>query len=294
MVGYVDDAIVGSQIRIRFDAGFNNDTPDLAEFFYAKCGCYRGLATAAPAAFDPNAPGPPAGNNIVIPRTLNYQELYLDAEYAPARRFSVFAEVPFRWVQAQGLIAGAPGSFPDTGGISDVRAGFKVGVLASSDHSLTGQLRVYFPSGDSMKGLGTNHWTIEPSLLYFQKISDRAAFESEIGDWHPTGGSAGVPTASSSKFSGDVLTYGFGPSYTLYRGENVRFAPVLEMVGWHVFGGFETGTPSDVTGLNIVNLKLGARTTFGSGNSLYVGFGHKLTKADWYQDIVRVEYRYSF
>src|SRR5690349_20665511 len=90
MVGYIDDAIVGSQIRIRFDAGFNNDTPDMAEFFYAKCGCYRGLATVAPGAYDPNAPGPPAGNNIVIPRTLNFQELHLLAEYAPISHFSVF------------------------------------------------------------------------------------------------------------------------------------------------------------------------------------------------------------
>lgn len=294
MVGYIDDGIVGSQVRIRFDAGFNDDTPDLAEFFYAKCGCYRGLATAAPPAFDPNAPGPPPGSNIVIPRTLNFQQLYLDAEYAPTPRFSVFAEVPFRWIQAQGLAAGAPGSFPNEGGISDVRAGVKVSILSTLDHSLTGQFRVYLPSGDSTKGLGTNHWSIEPTLLYYQKISDRAAIESEIGDWHPTGGSAGVPTAGSGKFSGDVLTYGCGPSYQLYRGENVRVSPVLELVGWHVFGGFETGTPSDVTGLNIVNLKLGFRTSVGYHNSIYVGFGHKLTTSDWYQDIIRVEYRYAF
>jgi hypothetical protein len=294
MVGYIDDPIVGSQIRIRFDAGFNDDTPDLAEFFYAKCGCYRGLATAAPPAYDPNSPGPPNGNNIVIPRTLNFQQLYLLAEYAPTSRFSVFAEVPFRWIQAQGLTAGAPGSFPNTGGISDVRAGFKVAVLANSDHSLTAQFRAYFPSGDSMKGLGTNHASIEPMALYYQRITDRAALEAEIGDWHPIGGSSGVPTASSGKFSGDVLTYGIGPSYVAYRGETVRVAPVLELVGWHVFGGLETGTPSDVTGTNIVNLKLGLRTAFGNRSSIYVGFGHKLTKADWYQDIVRVEYRYSF
>jgi hypothetical protein len=33
MVGYVDDAIVGSQIRIRFDAGFHDTVPDRSEFF---------------------------------------------------------------------------------------------------------------------------------------------------------------------------------------------------------------------------------------------------------------------
>ena len=39
MVGYVDDAIVGSQVRIRFDAGFKDNAPDRAEFFYPQCGC---------------------------------------------------------------------------------------------------------------------------------------------------------------------------------------------------------------------------------------------------------------
>lgn len=294
MVGYVEDGIVGSQIRIRFDAGFNNSTPDLAEFFYAKCGCYRGLATAAPPAFDPNSPGPPPGSNIVIPKSLNFQQLYLTGEYAPVSRFSAFVEVPFRWIQAQGLTAGSPGSFPNQAGISDVRAGFKLAMLASSQHYLTFQLKTYFPSGDSIKGLGTNHWSIEPGVMYYQKITDRASIESEIGDWHPIGGSAGVPTSSSNKFSGDVFFYGVGPSYEFYRGEKVRFAPVVELVGWHVLGGFETGTPSDATGLNIVNLKIGARTSYGNHSSFYVGYGHALTNADWYENIVRFEYRYSF
>src|ERR1700756_775167 len=56
MVGYVDDAIVGSQIRIRFDAGFHNNAPDRADFFYAQ---YAGL----------NGPGP---NSVVT--DLNFQQ----------------------------------------------------------------------------------------------------------------------------------------------------------------------------------------------------------------------------
>lgn len=41
MVGYIENAIVGSEVRIRFDAAFNDAFPDRAEFIYAKCGCYR-------------------------------------------------------------------------------------------------------------------------------------------------------------------------------------------------------------------------------------------------------------
>ncbi len=298
MVGYVEDGIVGSQVRIRFDAGFNNSTPDLAEFFYAKCSCYKLLGGLVPAAFDPNPPGPGTG----VPKSLNFQQLYLTAEYAPHARFSAFVEVPFRWIQPQSFLAIPPfPPFGNQGGISDVRAGVKVALLASAEHYLTFQFKTYFPSGDASKGLGTNHWSIEPSLLYYQKLSDRASLESEIGAWHPTGGSAGVPFSGSEKYSADVFFYGFGPSYELYRGENVRFAPVVELVGWNVRGGFETlpggpvlGVSREMTGTNIVNLKVGARTSFGNHSSLYVGYGHALTEADWYDNIVRFEYRYSF
>src|SRR4051812_32979462 len=37
MVGYIDDPVIGSKFRIRFDAGLHDPTPDRAEFFYAKC-----------------------------------------------------------------------------------------------------------------------------------------------------------------------------------------------------------------------------------------------------------------
>ena len=295
MVGYIDDAIVGSQVRIRFDAGFNDDTPDLAEFFYGKCGCYRGLANVAPAAYDPNAPGPPPGNAIVIPRTLNFQQVFITTEYAFSRRISVFADLPFRWLQAQGLAVGTPGSFPNQGGFSDARVGVKVAVLASANHYLTAQFRTYAPSGDASKGLGTNHWSIEPAVLYYQKLSGRAALESQFSFWHPTSGSAGVPTSSSRPFWGNILIYGFGPSYVVYRNDRFRVAPVVEIVGWHILGGMVTGAANpDATGINIVNGKIGIRTGFGRRSSIYAGFGHKLTKEDWYQDIFRVEYRYSF
>ena len=50
---------------------------------------------------------------------------------------------------------------------------------------------------------------------------------------------------------------------------------------------------SDASGINIVNLKFGARAIFGQG-SVYAGYGHALTDHTWYDDIFRFEYRYSF
>lgn len=302
MVGYIDNPIVESQIRIRFDAAFEDRVPDRSEFFYAKCSCYRLLGPVNPVAVDQNPGGPGTG----IPTAVNFQQLYADVEYSPKRRFSFFAEVPIRWLQPQGFMPIAIfAPFPDQSGISDVMAGFKVAAVASEGTYVTFQFKSFFPSGDSSKGLGTNHYSIEPSLLVYHKLSDRFTIEGQIGDWHPIGGSAGVPVQSSQGFAGDIFFYGIGPSYKLYRKNRVQIAPVLELFGWHVLSGDQTsagslplgnppGVAADASGINIVNLKFGVRTSVGFHNSFYAGFGQALTHDDWYKHIVRVEYRYRF
>lgn len=292
MVGYIDDAIVATQIRIRFDAGFEDNAPDRAEFFYPQCGCNLN-----------GAPGPRNGQGLVT--ALNFQQLYMRAEYAPISRFSAFVEVPVRWIQPQ-KFAQFTGSFSSQAGLSDVQAGIKFAAIASYDRYLTFQLQAAFPSGDGSRGLGTHHYSVSPELIFYQAISSRAALEAMVGGNLPIGGSSFTfPSGITKGFAGDVFTYGVGPSYTLYRGEHLQFTPVIELVGWGVRGGLETqplpnptpknpATVLSADGINIVNLKLGARTTIGAHNSLYVGYGHQLTHDMWYKQIVRVEYRYTF
>jgi Putative MetA-pathway of phenol degradation len=297
MVGYVDDAIVGSQIRIRFDAGFHDNAPDRADFFYAQ---YAGL----------NGPGPKS-----VVADLNFQQLYLRAEYAQSQRLSFFTELPVRWIQPQLIVADVSptDTLTNEAGLSDVAAGFKLAALASPHQYLTFQFQAYFPSGNASSGLGTGHYSVEPALLYYQSLSDRVALEAQVGDSHPIGGSSCRNPCESSNtsgpnsqgFAGDVFFYGVGPSYILYRGEHVQIAPVIEMVGWRVLGGLETNClPSlldcsnqegvSADGTNILNLKVGARAMVGAHSSFYIGYGHQLTHAIWYKEIVRAEYRYSF
>jgi hypothetical protein len=296
MVGYIDDAVVASHLRVRFDAAYGGERADRAEFFYAKCGCYKGLATAIPPAYDPDAPGP----GPAVLTDYDFRQVYLQGEYAFTPRLSGFVELPFRWLSPQSFLAGS-GTFPSQSGLSDIRAGVKVAVSSTADHTVTAALRAEFPSGDAGKGLGNNHGTLVPELLYYQSISDRVAVESQVGYWRPLSGSAGVPTAGSDQFWGSVFFYGIGPSIEAYRSPSFRLAPVVELVGWHVLGGFQTEVPGTadgvavpVDGLNIVNLKVGARAVFQDRTSLYVGYGRALTSASWYDDIVRIEVRYQF
>ena len=282
MVGYIEDAAVQSEVRVRFDAGFNASRPDRAEYFYAGCDGSSGCSGA-------------------IQRTLDFQQLYLRGEYAPLERFSAFVQVPFRWVQPFFVPnTGAP-TLSSGGGISDVRAGLRFGAIASGSRKLTFQLGADFPTGDGSAGLGTNHYSIEPEVLFFQRISDRSAIEAEAGDSHPIGGTIYVPNASPptppQNFAGDVAMYGIGLSYQLIKRDSYRVAPVLELVSWHVFGGLQTGAAEAVqsaAGINVLNAKLGARASFSDGSSIYAGFGRSLTSNIWYRNLFRIEYRRVF
>jgi hypothetical protein len=287
MVGYIDNAIVHTEVRVRFDAALHNDTPDRAEFFYAKCGCYRITPPTPQANYDPNSPGPGPG----VPNYVNFQQLYFNGEYAINPRFSLFAQVPIRWLQPHP--SGSTQAFTNNSGVSDLQIGFKLAVIASPNTYLTIQFRANLPSGDAIKGLGTNHIAAEPALLYFHRVSDRLSVEGQLMGTLPLSSSLGKIPTSLNGFAGNVFTYGVGPSYLLMNHENFRLAGVIELVGWNVTGGDVTNRTS-TNGVNIVNLKVGPRMSFGSHQSFYFGYGIALTSQTWYREIFRTEYRYTF
>jgi hypothetical protein len=291
MVGYIENATIRSQFRIRFDGGWGVDSPDRAEFFYGKCGCYRDLAGSP--LLDADAPGPGPG----IVTGLEFKQLNVLGEYAVNERVSVFGEVPLRWIEPKAFVPGT-GSFDKQSGLSDITAGVKFSLLSDDTRDVTLLLRASLPSGDARKGLGTDHASFEPALLYHHAVNEKVSVESQFGVWNPIGGSRG-PQPTDGKFAGSVLYYGIGPSVDVVDTGRVRFTPVVELVGWRVLKGFETKTlltpiGGDAKGVNIVNLKFGARTTFNDSGSLYVGFGWHLTDAVWYDKLFRLEYRTGF
>ena len=236
----------------------------------------------------------------------NAQHLYILGEYGfMQNRASVFGELPVRWLKPQTYIS-TGGIFDDQSGISDLRLGAKFGLMATDRGQATVLLRFTVPTGDAAKGLGTDHASFEPALVVSNALNDRVGLEAQFGAVLPTGGSAGLPTSSPDKFSGQVLYYGIGPSFDVYSSSTVRFAPVVELVGWRVLSGFQTGNPDLLTGPdtgfakakdvapNIVNIKVGARLIMRDAASIYVGYGKHLTDAAWYDDIFRIEYRVGF
>jgi hypothetical protein len=297
--GYIDDAIVGTQLRARFDAAYGNNRPDRAEFFYAKCGCLREVGA------DRDAPGPAPPLNGADPNTtrfietnIDYQDIMLDFEYAFTTDFSIFVETPFRFLN--------PEVNANTAGFADLQAGFKYALLTTDYDYFTFQLRAYFPTGEAIRGLGTDHVSLEPGLLYHGKLTSQVAIDAELRDWIAIDPSSGAGTPFPDEdFGGNVLRYGVGMSCDIFRDEcsGQKFSPVVEAVGWTVLEGLASGSIDgtgatgffeDASGDTIVNLKIGARIAFGHHDSLYVGYGRALTGDVWYEDIARVEYRWTF
>src|SRR5262249_27245142 len=176
---YIDSALIRNQLRFRFDAAYDDNRPDRAEFFYAKCGCFRG------------APGPPLAE-----RSVDYQDISLYGEVALMPRVSVFLEAPIRFLN--------PEVNDNTSGFADMNVRAKVALVSTPEQVLTFQFRTYIPTGDADRGLGTDHVSLEPALLLWRQVTDQLYLEAELRDWIPIDG---------TDFAGNVIRYGIGFSY---------------------------------------------------------------------------------
>ena len=279
-VGYIDSAIVGTNIRFRFDAAYDFDEPDRAEFFYSTWTTFGGETD--PATIGPND-------------SVDNQAFSLYYEQALGCRFSLF-------VQAAALLnspSGVPGPGPNTQGFGDMIAGAKFVAWQRCNQQLTFQLKNYIPTGEANKWLTAGHYSIEPGILYFNRLNRRWTLEAELRDWIPIGGADGPAGGPREPYAGNVLRYGAGLSYNWIDNCSLTVRPVVEVVGWSVLDGqkfaFPANAPVDADGDQIINLKIGTRISRAAGwGGLYIGYGTALTDEAWYNDILRVDYRFVF
>jgi hypothetical protein len=264
-VGYIDPALIGNVLRERFDAAYNFTRPTRAEFFYAQT--------------RPGGPGLP----LPEPR-IDYQELSTYLECRAAEDLSAFVEVPERFLN--------PEVNANAWGLGDMNLGVKCALLCDQDRVATFQFRTYIPTGNATLGLGNNHVSLEPALLGYQRLGDRAALESELRLWSPVGGTG---------FAGNIVRYGVGIHYDLARACGLQLTPVAEFVGWTVLNGKESvvqasGVPEvfQAAGDTIINAKLGVRVRFRDVGDIYAGYGRPLTGDRWYENIWRLEFRLFF
>jgi hypothetical protein len=263
-VGYIDTALIGNRWRLRYDAAFDNVKPSRAEFFWP--------------VGQPLGPGPGPETSV------DYQDASAYVEWSPHARFSVFGEAAYRFVD--------PELNASSDGIGDTNAGFRFALRQNACATTTFQFRGYIPSGDGSRGLGTDHYSLEPALLHYQQLAPFLSLELEVRDWFAIDGTDG--------FAGNVLRYGAGLSYQINRGAPPLRA-VGELVGWTVLDGATAFSPApglavieDASGDTIINVKVGLRWQFNACYDLYAGYGQALTDETWYDHVARIELRRTF
>lgn len=265
-VGYLDNPIVGNQIRFRYDSSYGATQPARAEYIWPVDGQF--------------GPGPGPETSV------DYQDLSLYGELQMGMNWSLFGELPVRFAN--------PEIQDNTQGLGDAKVGFKYALRQDTDCVRTLQLKLYIPTADGGRGLGTDHYSLEPGLLLQRELGPRLTGYGEIKDWIALDGSDG--------FAGNVLQYGLGASYRLSNDcDCPRLSAVAEFVGWTVLnGGSAITLPGpitqfvDATGDTIVNAKVGLRWRLSESWDVYGGYGRALTDQEWYSDVLRLELRQVF
>lgn len=263
-VGYIDTAVMANQLRFRFDATYDADKSNRAEYLWGWS--------------PPLGPGPPKDES-----STDYQRLSAYLEYAFDPMLSVFVDA--------GAMFANPEINDNSAGLGDLKTGFKLGLYADCDSLVTFQLKAYVPTGDADRALGTGHVSLEPGVLLFRRLG-RFTLEAELRDWIPIGGTTGR--------QGNILRYGVGVSTDLCSVGLPNVRPVVEFVGWSVLDGQARFlTPAgvvteDADGDTIVNVKVGTRIALREDRDLYLGYGRSLTGDRWYNDILRADIRFKF
>lgn len=284
LAGAIENADIGNKVLLRIESARGLKALDRAEFFSAKCGCYRAGAPTG-RNYDATAPGPGPGQAI----DSNYMQMVLRGEFAVTGRSALVGELPLRQFSPQSFIGP---SYDGASGLSDVRFGAKLDLSHDSNSQMTLELLASAPTGDDAKGLGTGHWTVLPTVLYNTRLGDRLTLETHVGSVVPMKGSTGV-VGSSQYFAGRMMTFGLAPTFDAYTKGTLHVAPLVEVVGWRIVDGYSTYDGANANGTTIVNLNVGARVVRGI-NSVYVGYARALTAKTWFDNAVRIELRRGF
>jgi hypothetical protein len=264
-VSFIDSAVPFSNLRLRFDSGYDNIRPTRAEYLFPKGGL-------------PFSPGPP------LPETrVDAMQLSAHAEIALGNTFSLFVQTPFNWINPQ--------VNPSESGLGDMELGGKFAFISTGDLTTTLQLRLTMPSR-SGPDLSIYHWAVEPALLLNLHLLGYLTLEGELRYWASLGG---------KDFAGDLVRYGLGLSWGEHLRSGPWINPVAEVVGWTVVSGreLEVWSPTayavkGLSGETIVNGNLGLRMGWGGGFDLYAGYGQAFTGDAWFRHFWRAELRLLF
>ncbi len=208
---FVDAPRPATQMRVRWASVLRLGAPDRAEFFWARAdGKGRGPKPVAP---------------FLGEKDVKYDDLRIYTEGATGA-IGVFVETTYRALD--------PALAPHAGGFVDLVTGTKTLLYDCELLQLAFQFKTYIPTGNVVKGLGTGHVSLEPSVILGVKLAPNTYLQTQIAEWIPLGG--------DPDYQGSVLHYHVSLNQVLYR-----FLPDVPLIGTAEFNGwsFQDGAYTD-------------------------------------------------
>jgi hypothetical protein len=265
---YFDAVRPLTQTKLRWDGGRDLIDPDRSEFFWARA--------------DGKGKGPRPPKGILGENRLRYDDLTLVTEGGNGT-ISVAVAVPFRNIQ--GDVDG------HASGMGDMTIATKTLIFDCELLQFAIQMKVYTPTGNFLKGLGTGHVSLEPSGIVAIKIAPKTYFQGQLAEWIPIGGD---PT-----YQGGVLHYHFSINQQLYAlTPNVPIIGELETNCWT----FQHGNYTDPFLGGLQRASGQTYATMGAGVRLFVcdkidfgvAFAHAVTEVRLARDIYTAEFRLRY
>jgi hypothetical protein len=292
-------------MRLRWDSGFNFKNPDRAEYFLARERVNQ-LEPAGPCTRHGFGKGLDC-----IPSRLDYQDLSLYTEGASGG-FGAFVEIPYREIEPV-TSAISPNVCCTRSNFADLTVGTKSLLMDNQLMQLTFQFKTFIPTGDFTKGLGTNHVSLEPALLFTVRWTAETYIQGQLAYW--------IPIAGDDLYQGNIFHLHFSLNHVLWRPlSNVYVVGTAEFNEWSVLGGNYTKTDflvvpppssggfpsltqmrggnagpvpvSATTGM--FSLGPGVRLFFCDNVDLGVGSAFSVTGDHWAEELIRVEFRWRF
>ncbi|VTS02876.1 Uncharacterized protein OS=Blastopirellula marina DSM 3645 GN=DSM3645_13590 PE=4 SV=1: Phenol_MetA_deg [Gemmata massiliana] len=254
--------------RFRWDYGSHFAYPDRGEYFFARA--------------DGNGRGPKANSLVKAIPYVDYHELNMITEIAMGNA-GVQIAVPYRSVNSSPF-------GQDGAGFADMSITAKT-LLLDSELALFGfQMRTYIPIGQTGKGLGTGHVSLEPGLNFGLRLAPETYMQAQVVEWIPIGG--------DKDYQGAHLRWATSLNHVLWRPiRDVQLVGTLESTGIS----FQDGLFTDPV---LGSQRLAKRTSaaIGPGLRLFfcdtfdfgVGWQHGITGKYLVRDELRFEARYRY
>jgi hypothetical protein len=242
--------------------------PDRAEFFWARA--------------DGKGRGPSPTSPFLAEKRVSYNDLSLYTEGATGL-IGLFIEMPYRSID--------PELAPHAAGFADMNLGTKTLIFDCELIQVAFQFRTYLPIGNTGKGLGTGHVSLEPSLIVGIRLAQDMYLQSQIAEWIPIGG--------DPNYAGAVFHYHLSLNQVLCRIlPDVPLIGTAELNGWSFQDGAYTdptlGSFQRASKDGYVSAAVGLRLFVCDRIDVGVSACYALTDPGWASQLYRSEFRWRF